>query len=88
MVMPHSKGEQRSTGVAFTARAGQACVIALHDGFNMSDLRHFARYTGGAGGAEGPLNDARIGVLEIMPVESAPAESAPVATAPEHGASP
>jgi len=83
VVMPHSKGEQRSTEAIFTARAGQACVIALHDGFNMSDLRHFARYTGGAGGAEGPLNEARIGVLEIKPVESAP-----VATAPEQGASP
>jgi hypothetical protein len=88
VVMPHSKGEQRSTEAVFAARAGQACVIALHDGFNMSDLRHFARYTGGAGGAEGPLNDARIGALEITVVEPAPAGSAPVATAPEHGASP
>ena len=71
VVMPHSKGEQRSTSVEFDARAGQACVIALRDGFNMSDLRHFARYTGGEGGAEGPLNEARIGTLEIAPVKIA-----------------
>jgi hypothetical protein len=67
VVMPHSVGEQDSTGVEFEARAGQACVVALQDGFNMSDLRHFERYTGGKGGEEGPLNEARIGALEIMP---------------------
>jgi hypothetical protein len=65
VVMPHSIGEQRSTSATFDAEAGQACVFALHDGSNMSDLRHFARYTGGKGGAEGPLNDAGIGAMEI-----------------------
>lgn len=71
VVMPHSRGEQRSTSVEFDARAGRTCVIALHDGFNMSDLRHFARYTGGEGGADGPLNEARIGALEIAPMKIA-----------------
>lgn len=65
VVMPHSIGSQRSTSVAFSAKSGQTCVIALHDGANMSDLRHFARYTGGAGGAKGALNAADIGALEI-----------------------
>jgi hypothetical protein len=65
IVMPHSVGEQRSTSATFEAGEGQACVFALREGFNMSDLRHFARYTGGQGGAEGPLNDAEAGAMEI-----------------------
>src|SRR5690606_14808270 len=72
IVMPHSVGEQRSTSATFDAAAGQACVFTLGDGFNMSDLRHFARYTGGAGGADGALNDAKVGVMEIVGVEDAP----------------
>lgn len=65
IVMPHSAGAERSTSVVFSAKAGKACDIALLDGFNMSDLRHFARYTGGEGGAKGALNAADIGALEI-----------------------
>ncbi len=71
VVMPHSVGEQRSTSATFAAAAGQACVFALRDGFNMSDLRHFARYTGGKGGAEGPLNEAKVGAMEISGAENA-----------------
>ena len=65
IVMPHSVGSKRSTSVVFSAKARQTCVIALQDGANMSDLRHFARYTGGEGGAKGALNAADIGALEI-----------------------
>ncbi|HVI57490.1 MAG TPA: Six-hairpin glycosidase-like protein [Luteimonas sp.] len=71
VVMPHSVGEQRSTSATFDAHSGQACVFALHDGFNMSDLRHFARYTGGKGGAEGALNEAKVGAMEISNVGEA-----------------
>ena len=34
----------------------------------MSFLRHFAHYTGGKGGIEGPLNEARVGDLLIAPL--------------------
>jgi len=75
VTLPHSVGEQSSTAVVFDVDAGAPCVATLLDGFNMSDLRHFARYTGGAGGADGPLNDARIGALEIVPIQSEPVQS-------------
>lgn len=65
IVMPHSVGSERSTSILFTVKAGKTCEIALLDGFNMSDLRHFARYTGGEGGSKGALNAADIGALEI-----------------------
>ena len=70
IVMPHSVGEQRSTSAAFEAKAGARCTFALRQGFNMSDLANFAHYTGGAGGNEGPLNDANIGALHIAPLPS------------------
>ena len=44
--------------------------FALRQGFNMSDLANFAHYTGGQGGSEGPLNDARIGALHIAPLSA------------------
>ncbi|RUL70204.1 MGH1-like glycoside hydrolase domain-containing protein [Dyella choica] len=67
MVMPHSMGEQSSSQGVITAKAGAACRFELEQGFNMSDLSHFAHYTGGKGGSKGPLNDARIGDLIITP---------------------
>ena len=67
IVMPHSVGEQSSTYGVITAKAGAVCRFELEQGFNMSDLKHFAHYTGGKGGSEGPLNDARIGDLLITP---------------------
>jgi len=70
IVMPHSVGEQRSTFATFDAMAGARCTFALGQGFNMSDLANFAHYTGGAGGSEGPLNDARIGALHIAPLSA------------------
>ena len=33
---------------------------------NMSALQHFARYTGGAGGAEGPRNSATVVALDVL----------------------
>jgi hypothetical protein len=68
VVMPHSRGMQASTDVIFSAPAGAPCHFSIHEGFNMSFLRHFAHYTGGQGGIEGPLNEARVGDLLIVPL--------------------
>lgn len=68
IVMPQSDGEQLSTTATFTARAGARCTFALRQGFNMSFLAHNATFTGGQGGATGPLNEADIGALEIVPL--------------------
>ena len=67
IVMPHSVGEQRSTHATFEAKAGSRCTFALEQGFNMSDLANFVHYTGGEGGSSGPLNEAKIGALNIAP---------------------
>ncbi|MDA3915152.1 MAG: Six-hairpin glycosidase-like protein, partial [Oleiagrimonas sp.] len=68
IVMPQSDGRQDSTRVRFDVRAGQHCTFALAPGFNMSDLAHFVHFTGGQGGATGPLNAALIGNLHIAPL--------------------
>ncbi|OOG59890.1 Six-hairpin glycosidase-like protein [Rhodanobacter sp. C03] len=68
IVMPHSIGVQGSTWGRFAAKAGARCQFALDDGFNMSYLAHFAHYTGGVGGSDGPLNSASIGDLLIAPL--------------------
>jgi hypothetical protein len=68
LVMPHSEGRQQSTYGVFDARAGQHCTFALKPGFNMSYLSHFAHYTGGKGGIDGPMNEADIGDLWITPM--------------------
>lgn len=70
IVMPHSMGVQRSTWGRFTAKANATCRFNLDDGFNMSYLAHFAHYTGGRGGSDGPLNSASIGDLLIAPLGS------------------
>ena len=75
VVMPHSTGEQLSTTAQFSADAGARCSFALGDGFNMSYLAHNAHYTGGTGGNTGPLNEAEVGALRIVPLPAA--ESAP-----------
>jgi hypothetical protein len=72
IVMPHSVGEQLSTYGIVTVKAGEQCRFSLQQGFNMSDLSHFAHYTGGKGGVDGPLNDARIGELLITPTTGTP----------------
>ncbi|HVS75679.1 MAG TPA: hypothetical protein VHE11_02015 [Steroidobacteraceae bacterium] len=45
VVMPQSEGWQASTTARFTAEAGASCAFSLLQGFNMSDLAQFARYT-------------------------------------------
>jgi hypothetical protein len=70
IVMPHSVAEQRSTTATFEASAGAHCTFALEQGFNMSDLAHFVHYTGGVGGASGPLNEADVDALHIAPLSS------------------
>ena len=67
VVMPHNEAETDSTAFTFEAKAGARCTFALEDGFNMSDLAHFTNYTGGKGGASGPLNTADVGTLTIVP---------------------
>ncbi|MCP1373709.1 Six-hairpin glycosidase-like protein [Dyella lutea] len=68
IVMPHSVREQRSTWGQFSARAGAACTFTLDDGFNMSYLSHFAHYTGGVGGSDGPVNAADVEGMVIAPL--------------------
>lgn len=68
LVMPQSDGVQASTVMRFRARAGAHCEFTLTGGFNMSDLAHYAHYTGGQGGATGPLNSAQIHALHIAPL--------------------
>ena len=67
IVMPHREGEGDSTAFTFTAKRDTPCTFTLEDATNMSDLSHFAHYTGGKGGASGPLNAADVGVLTLMP---------------------
>lgn len=67
VVMPHSVGTQRSTTATFMARAGALCRYRLDQGFNMSDLRHNAHYTGEQGGATGPVNDAKVEAMLVSP---------------------
>jgi len=68
IVMPHSDGTQHSTTGSFTAQANARCRFLVEQGFNMSDLRHFAHYTSGSGGVDGPLNTANIDDLLITPL--------------------
>ncbi len=68
VVMPQSEGVQMSTAVTFRAPAGARCTFALRQGFNMSFLEQFKHFTGGQGGASGPLNAADIGALHIRPL--------------------
>jgi len=72
LVMPHNVRVQSSSWGRFTARAGATCRFSLDDGFNMSYLAHFARYTGGTGGSEGPLNQAVVHDLRIAPLAHGP----------------
>ncbi|WEN14662.1 Six-hairpin glycosidase-like protein [Rhodanobacter sp. AS-Z3] len=68
LVMPHSVRLQSSSWGRFTASAGAACHFSIDDGFNMSYLDHFAHYTGGHGGSDGPLNQADVHDLRIAPL--------------------
>jgi hypothetical protein len=71
LVMPHLSGGSfgQSTGVVFSANRGANCRIEIGDGFNMSYLGHFALYTGGRGGRDGPRNHADIVAAQIDAIE-------------------
>lgn len=69
LLLPHSMGWQASSAMTFNARAGERCEFTLDNGFNMSMLAHYVRYTGGEGGASGAINDADTGDLQITPLD-------------------
>jgi len=69
LVMPHGAAMQRSSPVVIEVAAGATCRFTLRDGVNMSYLSHNARYTGGVGGVDGPLNSADIGALHAVPLK-------------------
>ncbi|MGO4550207.1 Six-hairpin glycosidase-like protein [Lysobacter sp. 2RAF19] len=68
LVLPHNEAQTDSTSAVFEAKAGAECRFSIGGGTNMSDLDHFIHYTGGKGGASGPLNQADIGTLTIVPL--------------------
>jgi len=70
LVMPHGAAMQRSSPVVIDVPNAATCRFTLRDGMNMSYLSHNARYTGGAGGVDGPLNEATIGALHAVPVRA------------------
>jgi len=74
LVMPHGASTQRSSSVVIDVPEAATCRFTLRDGMNMSYLTHNARYTGGTGGIDGPLNDATIGALHAMPLHAAQQE--------------
>jgi hypothetical protein len=56
-----------------TARCGgDGCELRIGDGFNMSYLSHFARYTGGQGGVSGVLNRGDIAAARVELIRSEP----------------
>jgi len=69
LVMPHGAAMQRSSPVVIEVTTGATCRFTLRDGVNMSYLSHNARYTGGVGGVDGPLNSADIGALHAVPLK-------------------
>jgi hypothetical protein len=74
VAMPHL-GEAGSwglsTGFFFKASRNEACELLVRDGFNMSYLNHFARYTAGKGGKSGALNRADIAAAQVDLISSA-----------------
>lgn len=77
VVLPHNEAQTDSTSAFVEAKAGARCTFTLMRGTNMSDLDHFAHYTGGKGGASGPLNEADIGTLTIVPLPRVPTRTPP-----------
>lgn len=67
VTLPHSVAAQESTAATFSVPKGR-CSVKLEEGFNMSALQHFAHYTGGKGGRDGVLNQARVQALKVAPV--------------------
>ena len=77
LVMPqladaHVVGE--STGFVFTAARAARCRVTITDGVNMSYLAHFALYTGGKGGRDGPWNRADVVAAHVDSIPDVPRE--------------
>jgi len=70
VTLPHSVAAQDSTAATFAVPKGR-CTVTLEEGFNMSALQHFAHYTGGKGGRDGVLNQAKVQALKVAPVAAA-----------------
>ncbi|MFT3790998.1 MAG: Six-hairpin glycosidase-like protein [Rudaea sp.] len=68
LVMPHSVAKDLSTAATFAATAGKKCTFTLEQGFNMSFLSRNKLYTGEQGGESGPVNEADVGELRIVPL--------------------
>ena len=61
----------RSTAFVFRAAPADRCRVTIADGSNMSYLRHFALYTGGKGGRDGPWNRADVVAAHVDSIASA-----------------
>ena len=69
IVMPHAVGPHPSSFVRARLVAGERYRVRIGDAptaLNMSSFEHFARYTGGNGGARGALNAADITELVVI----------------------
>jgi hypothetical protein len=66
LVMPQSEGSSNPRA-GVRGAAGQRCTFTLDDGFNMSYLAHYAKYTARDGGVLGAVNTAEIGDMHISP---------------------
>lgn len=71
LALPHLGAWDRwadSTFAHVELRAGRAYRIAVHGRgiANMSSLAHFADYTGGPGGADGPFGAANISAVKVL----------------------
>ena len=50
-------------------QAGREYTVTIKDFYNMSYFAHFSIYTGGAGGSQGPVNNANIAEVKILPIK-------------------
>ena len=50
-------------------QAGREYTVTIKDFYNMSYFAHFSIYTGGAGGSQGPVNNANIAEVKILPIQ-------------------
>ncbi|HEY5753258.1 MAG TPA: hypothetical protein VIT21_08925 [Chthoniobacterales bacterium] len=50
-------------------QAGREYTVTIKDFYNMSYFEHFSIYTGGAGGSQGPVNNANIAEVKILPIQ-------------------
>ncbi len=77
LVMPHLADAHvvgESSAFVFTAARAAHCRVTITDGVNMSYLAHFALYTGGRGGRDGPWNRADVVAAHIDSIADVPRE--------------